>query len=319
MSSIDEASGADPCHATPAATDLGPELVACPRCARQWDCAGIPRGERLRCACGEVFAPEVRAPRAPRVFRCGNCGAALPAEGRSCGYCTAEITLEERGLSGVCPGCSSRLLRGARFCMECGLSIQPQRLAALREGVSCPRCSGALRSRELGESGAIECASCAGLWLAPEAFERLCERAETEDLAAFALGARSPSQSVARARREGYIPCVTCNEPMLRKNFGQSSGVVLDSCKRHGVWFDHRELERVLEFVKRGGLLEARKREIARLEDEARRAAARAEGGASPVLFEPERDFRTGRRGDVDLLDVLVWIGKTFATSARRR
>lgn len=305
--------------------DLGPQLVACPRCQRQWDATDVPRGERLRCACGEVFQPERRAAHSPRVFRCSHCGAALPSEGRQCNYCAAEITLEERGLSGVCPGCSSRLLRDARFCMECGLSIQPQSVTALREGVTCPRCRGTLRVRELAQSSAIECASCAGLWITPEVFEALCERAEKEDLAACALSGTVGAQPVGAARREGYIPCVTCGEPMLRKNFGSSSGVLIDACKKHGVWFDHRELERVLAFVRSGGLLRAREREIARLEHEAARAQSQLTGAHGPTLFEGGGgarggpDLFGGETGELDLLDVLAWLGKSFGSRSRRR
>ncbi len=305
--------------------ELGPQLVACPRCKRQWDATDVPHGERLRCSCGELFQPELRAPHSPRVFRCSHCGGALPAEGRECSYCAAQITLEERGLSGVCPGCSSRLLRDARFCMECGLAIQPQSVTALREGVTCPRCRGTLRLRELAGRSAIECASCAGLWITPESFEALCARAEREDLAACALSGPVGVQPAGTARREGYIPCVTCGEPMLRKNFGSVSGVLIDSCKKHGVWFDHRELERVLAFVRSGGLLRAREREITRLEHEAERAAAQAAGAQGPSLFDGGasarggRDLFGGEAGDLDLLDVLAWLGKCFGPRSRRR
>lgn len=37
--------------------------------------------------------------------------------------------------------------------------------------------------------------------------------------------------------------------PSNRKNFGRSSGVIVDICRRHGVWFDRGELPRVLAFV----------------------------------------------------------------------
>jgi Zn-finger nucleic acid-binding protein len=50
---------------------------------------------------------------------------------------------------------------------------------------------------------------------------------------------------------------------MTRRNFGQSSGVIIDVCRRHGVWFDRGELPRVIQFVEAGGLglTRARQRE----------------------------------------------------------
>jgi Zn-finger nucleic acid-binding protein len=47
---------------------------------------------------------------------------------------------------------------------------------------------------------------------------------------------------------------------MNRNNFGKTSGIVVDVCPRHGVWFDPGELPRILAFVQAGGLEQARKR-----------------------------------------------------------
>lgn len=294
-------------------------LCACPACRRQWDATGLAAATELRCTCGKLFPVPARAVRSPRVFRCGSCGANLPAEGRACGYCSAEITLEERGLSGVCPGCSARLGAGSRFCMECGLAIQPQRLSALRSGVACPRCRGTLRVREIGAASAIECASCAGLWISKTQLEELCARAETSELAAQALGFESATPAAAPLAREGYIPCLTCSELMLRKNFGGTSGVVIDLCKEHGVWLDHRELGRILAYVRGGGLVRAREREVARLE----REAERARHSAAPPVLGPDAGPFGGRGADrweaeADLVGGLAWLAGKLLRGLRR-
>jgi hypothetical protein len=54
-----------------------------------------------------------------------------------------------------------------------------------------------------------------------------------------------------------YRPCPECAQLMNRKNFGGSSGVVVDICSLHGAFFDRGELPRVLDFVRRGGLAKA--------------------------------------------------------------
>ena len=70
-----------------------------------------------------------------------------------------------------------------------------------------------------------------------------------------------------------YRPCAVCGELMNRFNFANCSGVILDSCKPHGVWFDPDELRRIVEFIRGGGLDMARDKERVSLELERRRLA----------------------------------------------
>jgi Zn-finger nucleic acid-binding protein len=49
-----------------------------------------------------------------------------------------------------------------------------------------------------------------------------------------------------------YLRCPACNELMLRHNFGDSSGVIVDVCGKHGVWFDNGELAQALSFCASG-------------------------------------------------------------------
>jgi Zn-finger nucleic acid-binding protein len=57
---------------------------------------------------------------------------------------------------------------------------------------------------------------------------------------------RKPSLSVSDPIK--YLRCPTCDELMNRHNFGQASGVILDVCLAHGVWFEDGELAQVLSF-----------------------------------------------------------------------
>jgi Zn-finger nucleic acid-binding protein len=45
-----------------------------------------------------------------------------------------------------------------------------------------------------------------------------------------------------------YLRCPACDQLMDRHNFAVRSGVVVDVCARHGVWFDDGELPKVLHF-----------------------------------------------------------------------
>jgi Zn-finger nucleic acid-binding protein len=40
---------------------------------------------------------------------------------------------------------------------------------------------------------------------------------------------------------------------MHRRNYGRRSGVIIDSCAKHGLWFDASELDELLLWVRRGG------------------------------------------------------------------
>jgi len=60
--------------------------------------------------------------------------------------------------------------------------------------------------------------------------------------------------------------CPRCDAHMGRRQFGDRSGIVVDVCAHHGVWFDREELARAVEFVDAGGL--------ARIDERARTAAS---------------------------------------------
>jgi hypothetical protein len=60
---------------------------------------------------------------------------------------------------------------------------------------------------------------------------------------------------------------------MNRTNYGHLSGVVVDVCKEHGLWFDRDKLQGVLKFIEGGGLERGRQRELAELEEKRRMPA----------------------------------------------
>jgi Zn-finger nucleic acid-binding protein len=72
---------------------------------------------------------------------------------------------------------------------------------------------------------ALVCARCWGLWLDHAA------------AGSFPLGdaAAAPAEA---------LPCPACHTAMRAWNV---RGIVIDRCDVHGVWFDHAELDRVIE------------------------------------------------------------------------
>ncbi len=81
-----------------------------------------------------------------------------------------------------------------------------------------------------------------------------------------------------------YRPCVVCGEPMNRVNYGHNSGVIVDSCKEHGIWFDADQLARILTWLALVGTRHAlrvchRKRGTTGREPRLRRAIRRSSPG----------------------------------------
>jgi len=65
-----------------------------------------------------------------------------------------------------------------------------------------------------------------------------------------------------------YAPCPQCGQLMNRVNFARCSGVIVDVCKAHGIWFDRDELSGIVEFIRGGGLDVARQKERRAIEFE---------------------------------------------------
>lgn len=75
-----------------------------------------------------------------------------------------------------------------------------------------------------------------------------------------------------------YVQCPICAQHMHRKNYGKTSGVILDLCHQDGIWFDRGELPLILRFVEQGGL--DRAEAIAVREEKEREHRARVERAA---------------------------------------
>lgn len=235
-------------------------LAACPECRMQYDASAREPGTAFRCACGGkvVVSPAAALRRAAGdavVVRCSSCGAPRIAAAAACHFCGSDFTVREQDLNTLCPGCFLRAGDRSRFCHHCGLALLPSPPTApdLR---GCPACSGRppLRGRTIAGLGrvALECARCGGLWLGDDLLRDLVKGQGT-----LPEGFTGP---LPRARLERnrpgvplYRPCPECGKLMNRRNYGQGSGVILDVCRDHGLWFDADELARVLAWTRAGG------------------------------------------------------------------
>lgn len=232
---------------------------------------GIPPGEAA-CTCPP---PSVEA----RLVTCPSCGGSLRVGARACPYCRSTLATTR------CPSCFAWNLAQARHCQACGQAMDAEGGAGVRQDLACPRCSGALFARHYQDLDVDECDACGGFMLSPNAIDRIVAAKDNATDLRLALPAHPRVVETA----VHYVRCPVCSETMNRKAFGRISGVVVDVCAEHGVWFDAGELAAVLAFVARGGLTRAREREQAELERAARalrseRAVGLGQAGAGEPL-----------------------------------
>ncbi len=242
-------------------------LVACSDCQRQYDATGRRTGSRFRCRCGSVVTVQPPQGHDASVIRCSSCGAPREESSKACRYCSADFTLHERDLDTVCPKCLARVSSRGRFCHHCATRLTAETVARNQTPLACPVCgeSQHLCSRQLGHIAALECGSCAGLWLGNSAFDRLAEQAteasekQEQVFAERPVRAMAPREESASGERTRYRPCPECGTLMQRRHYGRRSGIVIDACREHGIWFDAEELPRILDWIRRGGLAQHHK------------------------------------------------------------
>jgi len=229
-------------------------IVACPECKRQYEARDIEPGRRFRCHCGGEIT--VRAPRghAASVVRCSSCGAPRGDQSTFCSHCGADFTIHEQDLHTVCPNCLARVSDRARFCHHCATALTAELVAGDETPYHCPVCGKdrPLVSRRLtGEQVTVlECEVCAGLWLGLDAFRAMLVQQEVQTGNA-PRGILAPASQQPGPR---YRACVVCGQLMVRRNLGRSgSGVIVDLCGQHGIWFDADELAQLMTWVRSGG------------------------------------------------------------------
>ncbi len=124
-----------------------------------------------------------------------------------------------------------------------------------------------MQSIGVGALTLLDCASCDGLWVDAETFERICADREAQ----AAVLHSGPSSPAAIETRVSYRPCVRCGTMMNRVNFARLSGTIVDVCKGHGTFLDRGELQAIVSFIQGGGLERARQRQIEDLREQERR------------------------------------------------
>lgn len=117
------------------------------------------------------------------------------------------------------------------------------------------------------------CPVCCGIWLDEGELAPILESRELK------LGASARQQALAGAatgmpahEKSSIEPCPKCSNPMHPMNWGPGSGVIVDRCVGHGLWFDGGEIEKIQAYHEHwedlSGDAEFKKKTVKLLENE---------------------------------------------------
>lgn len=229
------------------------------------------------------------------------CGAPVHVGAPRCDYCHSPLA------SVHCAACFTLNAAEANHCVGCGekLGLEP---IVLPTDLRCPACHAACIAFG-GSSGRLcECTTCGGQFVEHSLLEELLERREL-----YRVVTRKPApRQNPLDQPVVYLKCPVCTTAMNRNNFGGNSGVVVDVCPRHGVWFDPGELPRILDFVQAGGLERARKKaELERKEHERGERLSLASTGGGALSGEDRPAFSSTSLSE-DLFGMLSEIGEAL-------
>ena len=233
------------------------------------------------------------------TLTCPQCGAAAESDATSCKFCHARLATMS------CGKCYGLVFIGSKHCPHCGAAIEdPGSVTPTQH--RCPRGCGMLHEIQLGGVELEECGVCIGMWVKQHVFQRLYAE---EEKGAVTLGPELAQHQVKAAPVETvkYVPCPECGKLMNRINFAKRSGVILDSCAKHGTWFDADELRRVVEFIREGGLDQLRAHERMYLAEERRLLELKQRLG-DPSAYDTMARNNAGSNLRVSALDSMLFL-----------
>lgn len=167
------------------------------------------------------------------ISRCPSCGAPLEDGSIQCPYCKSRQNVDLK----IIHKHTTEVPESKRRCPHCNIYMSTIDL-----------------SSSLGPFLIERCSVCYGLFFDPGELEKVLERGVSNAFVIdYALLEKLAEEQRDRRETVKYISCPVCGKLMNRINYGTRSGVVIDSCREHGIWLDAGELKRLFEWTKAGG------------------------------------------------------------------
>jgi Zn-finger nucleic acid-binding protein len=201
-------------------------------------------------------------PMPAETLTCPMCGAPVAdLNSPQCEHCGARLATV------ACPSCFGLIFQGAKFCSHCGAKVDRTEVDSTTTR-QCPRCNLNLNAVLVGNTSLRECPHCEGIWVDADLLQQICADREKQSAVLGLPFIIEPTEVENIEEHIHYLRCPICSQFMNRVNFAHCSGVIVDVCMPHGTWFDKDELRRIIEFIRAGGLDQARAREIEELKHE---------------------------------------------------
>src|SRR5580692_8566327 len=166
--------------------------------------------------------------------------------------------------------------------------------------MQCPTCNRRLDPVTVEGQPFERCGRCGGEYFAHRALQELLAlRAPPPGARGSGYHRPSPFSDPVRYRK-----CPSCGEAMLRQNFRESSGVVVDVCAAHGIWLDRGELATLIEFAATGAMAEAERHSAERAQ-----VRKRLDAFGEDLRAIGPRHYYGGSHGAMVPLDSLLNVG----------
>ena len=239
------------------------------------------------------------------VLHCPSCGASVKRGASTCEYCAAHLDFSLGGKSVHCPHCFAANPADGQFCIRCAQPLERvEEQGEILQNRPCPKCELPMRQVKIGDFSVVQCSKCGGFFIPEETFDVMQGRSDRVIVPTSGVK-RGEVQSESAVR---YVRCPVCRTIMNRTNFARISGIIIDSCHGHGIWFDSGEMEKIMDFIARGGLQKAKAADIEELKNQEslmrlKSTQSTADAAALPPCLGGFTDSKQG----VHMLDMIKW------------
>ncbi len=210
-----------------------------------------------------------------------------------------------------CNSCSAPLAADTNRCVYCGTrndvdlhGKQEYFIHHQHSGRICPVCDKELQTIALTVHGALyveRCDNCYGLFFDPGELDVFLQNSVS---AVYEINLKHIGNinrdRYGKQQKIRYLKCPQCRQLMNRVNYGHRSGVVIDRCRKHGVWLDSGEITHLLEWRKAGGqLLHERYSRQKKLQEKQQQRHQSPEVYSNGYDFESFAGYQSGREDDL--------------------
>ena len=146
-----------------------------------------------------------------------------------------------------CSKCGRRANAKRSSCMYCGGKfVQEERKADLR----CCSCNSPMQEEDRHGIMIDVCPNCQSIWFDSGELEALLKLEETPDLEEEAgrYQTGKSTRFTPDAAQTPYRKCPYCERFMAQQNYKKFSGIIIDSCRLHGIFLDAMEFEKIQLF-----------------------------------------------------------------------